>query len=140
MIKAEIQGTDSILKELDAIGKSIESGEVQKILRQSGQALVASARNMAPHRTGALRKSIGFINKNDKQYPLVVLIGIRQGFSRGKNNDPGKYGNILQQDSRSGQRRALKFMDMAMQINGAKVKENIERGLIELIEKSKKKI
>jgi hypothetical protein len=64
MIKAEIQGTDSILKELDAIGKSIESGEVQKILRQSGQALVASARNMAPHRTGTLRKSIGFINKN----------------------------------------------------------------------------
>jgi len=140
VIKIEIKGAEEQLKQLDHIVKALESGQVQKVLKRNGQTLVDSARNMAPHRTGALRKAIGFISKNDKAYPNVALIGIKHnsGAYQGGKSYPGKYGNILQTDSKISTRRAYKFMQMAMQINGNKVRDGIRDGLIKIIENKTK--
>ena len=139
MIKVDIKGAEEQLKQFDHIVQALQSGKVQQVLKRSGQTLIDSARNVAPHKTGALRKSIGYISKNDKQYPNIALIGIRHdsaAYSAGKSY-PGKYGNILQSDAKNSTRRAYKFMEMAMQINGNKVSDAIKAGLIQIIENPK---
>jgi hypothetical protein len=136
MIKMDVTGIEREVRRLYDIQKELDKGKVQQVLREQGQRIVDSARAIAPHKTGALRKAIGFIKKNDKKFPNVVLIGIQhdwKAYEAGKSY-PGKYGNILQTDGIQTARRANKFMNMALQINANAVQEGVVRGLEEIID------
>lgn len=137
MIKMDVTGIEREVRRLYDIQKELDKGKVQQVLREQGQRIVDSARAIAPHKTGALRKAIGFIKKNDKKFPNVVLIGIKhdgKAYQKGKSY-PGKYGNILQAEGLMTTRRANKFMNMALEINANAVQEGVVRGLEEIIDK-----
>lgn len=135
MTKIEgFENLDKMIKNLQYLDKN---ADIQGVLRTNGKRIVDSARNMAPHKTGALRKAIGFITRNDKRYRKTVLIGIRndvKAYNQGKNY-PGKYGNILQYDSFMGQRRAVQFMHAAFVMNKQAVIEGIKKGIQAKIDK-----
>lgn len=129
-----LENLDRMVKNLQFLDKN---ADIQGVLRTNGQRIVDSARNMAPHKTGTLRKAIGFITRNDKRFKKTVLIGIRhdiKGYDSAKSY-PGKYGNILQYDSFLGSRKAKQFMRMAFEINHAKVVEGIKKGIQAKIDK-----
>lgn len=137
MIKMDVTGLEREVRRLYDVQKELEKPKVQQVLREQGQRIIDSARAIAPHKTGALRKSIGFIKKNDKKFPNVVLIGIKhdsRAYEQGKSY-PGKYGNILQAEGLMTTRRANKFMQMALEINANAVQEGVVRGLEEIIDK-----
>ena len=136
----KLEGVEQELAKLTNIEKQLETGQVQAVLKTNGQRIIDSARNLAPHKrgTGKLRKSIGWVIKKDKQFRNSALIGIREGQAKkNRQNNPAIYGNILQADSISTKRRAVKFMQMALEINQNAVTEGIKKGLLNLITKNK---
>jgi len=137
MIGLKIEGQDKAVAQLDDIAKALDSGKVQGVLKTNGKRIIDSARAMAPHRTGTLKRAIGWISKSDKQFRNVALIGIKATKNKSGKNDPGKYGNIIQTDSRTGKRRANKFMQMALEINQNAVTEGIKKGLENIIKNPK---
>jgi hypothetical protein len=137
MIKMQIEGEEQVIAELDNIVKALDSGRVQGVLKTNGQRIIDSARAMAPHKTGTLKRAIGWISKSDKQFRNVALIGIKATKNKSAKANPGKYGNIIQTDSRTGKRRANKFMQMALEINQNAVTEGIKKGLENIIKNPK---
>ena len=77
----EIKGLSSLLKELDAAGKSLTYEEVKNIHREVSMPMINDMKAGAP--TSDIRESIGFITKKDDKYPKVTLIGPR--YSNGYN-------------------------------------------------------
>lgn len=142
MIKLEkIEGVDNLTHLMDELYDLEKNGIVQAILKTNGQRIVDSARNMAPHKTGTLRRAIGFVTKWDRRYLHTVLIGIKhdsKAYQAGRSY-PGKYGNILQYDGIKSSRKAVRFMKMALEINRAKVAEGIKKGLEKKIQEAKNK-
>lgn len=138
MIKVtEIQGFENLDKMIKNLQYLDKNADIQGVLRTNGKRIVDSARNMAPHKTGALRKAIGFITRNDKRYRKTVLIGIRndvKAYNKG-GSYPGKYGNILQYDSFLGARKAVQFMNAAFVMNKQAVIEGIKKGIQAKIDK-----
>lgn len=137
MIGLKITGKDEAIAQLDDIVKALDSGKVQGVLKTNGQRIIDSARAMAPHKTGTLKRAIGWISKSDKQFRNVALIGIKATKNKSAKANPGKYGNIIQTDSRTGKRRANKFMQMALEINQNAVTEGIKKGLENIIKNPK---
>jgi len=58
MAETNITGMAEVINSLQAMGKNIKTPKLQKVIRQSSQRIINTARTLAPVNTGDLRDSI----------------------------------------------------------------------------------
>lgn len=79
--RVHLDGFADLMKQLNALGKSISYEEINKIHESAAGHLILDMKAGAP--TSDIRESIGFITKNNAKYPGTTLIGPR--YSNGYN-------------------------------------------------------
>jgi HK97 gp10 family phage protein len=80
MAETNITGMAEAINSLQAMGKNIKTPKLQKVIRQSSQRIINTARTLAPVNTGDLRDSIGFITSKDSTNLDKALIGLRREY------------------------------------------------------------
>jgi len=80
MDETNITGMAEVINSLQAMGKNIKTPKLQKVIRQSSQRIINTARSLAPVNTGDLRDSIGFITSKDSTNLDKALIGLRREY------------------------------------------------------------
>jgi HK97 gp10 family phage protein len=80
MAETNITGMAEVINSLQAMGKNIKTPKLQKVIRQSSQRIINTARTLAPVNTGDLRDSIGFITSKDSTNLDKALIGLRREY------------------------------------------------------------
>jgi HK97 gp10 family phage protein len=80
MAETNITGMAEVINSLQAMGKNIKTPKLQKVIRQSSQRIINTARSLAPVNTGDLRDSIGFITSKDSTNLDKALIGLRREY------------------------------------------------------------
>ena len=80
MAETNITGMAEVINSLQAMGKNIKTPKLQKVIRQSSQRIINTARTLAPVNTGDLRDSIGFITTKDSTNLDKALIGLRREY------------------------------------------------------------
>lgn len=73
-MKTELKGLNNLIKQLEAMGKSIEGEDIQPILKIAAAPIVSAMQGKVRRRTGRLANSIKIMPFNPK-YPNSLLIG-----------------------------------------------------------------
>jgi len=134
-----VEGFKNIARKFKQVTTSQEA-QIYSIMRKAAEPIVTSAQSRANSRTGNLRTSIGFIERN-RRYKNMVLIGPRTyGGWKGQHAYlVGKGFKIQRYDGGVTIIPGNNFMGYALSQNLEAVKAQIEKGVFKLIEQQIKK-
>ena len=127
-----IEGMSEVINALEAIGVDIKTPKLQKVIRQSSQRIINTARTLAPVNTGDLRDSIGFITTKDSTNLDKTLIGLRKEYYNNYLGVMFEYGTAprIQSNGRyTGSLAPRPFMRPALDQNANAVTEEILKGV-----------
>lgn len=126
-----------LVRNLVEMGK-LNPKDVRHIVRNAGQRIVTDAKARAAF-SQSISRSIGFIRKNDGQYPTSVLIGPQYpGGNLAHFFEYGTAPRFAKGGQRRGQIKARPFMRPAFDGNVKGVDSEIKKNLMDLINKKAK--
>jgi len=133
-----VSGLQNIISKLKALTTSQEA-KVNAIVKNAAQPIINDAQSQINSRTGNLRASIGFIERN-KRYKSVVIIGPRTyGGWKGQHAYLIAGGwQRLKHDGSTTTVPGNDFMAKAFNQNATSVKNSIEQQLTALLKKQLK--
>lgn len=132
MADKNLTGMADVINALQAMGANIKTPKLQKVIRQSSQRIVNTAKSLAPVDTGDLRDSIGFITSKDNTNLDKALIGLRREYHNAYLGVMVEYGTAprFQENGRyTGQIPARPFMRPALDQNANAVTDEILKGV-----------
>ena len=132
MADKNLMGMADVINALQAMGANIKTPKLQKVIRQSSQRIVNTAKSLAPVDTGDLRDSIGFITSKDNTNLDKALIGLRREYHNAYLGVMVEYGTAprFQENGRyTGQIPARPFMRPALDQNANAVTDEILKGV-----------
>ena len=132
MADKNLTGMADVINALQAMGANIKTPKLQKVIRQSSQRIVNTAKSLAPVDTGDLRDSIGFITSKDNTNLDKALIGLRREYHNAYLGVMVEYGTAprFQDNGRyTGQIPARPFMRPALDQNANAVTDEILKGV-----------
>ena len=134
-----VEGLKNIARKFKQVTTSQEA-QIYSIMRKAAEPIVTSAQSRVNSRTGNLRASIGFIERN-RRYKNMVLIGPRTyGGWKGQHAYlVGKGFKIERYDGGVTIVPGNNFMGYALAQNAEAVKAQIEKDVFKLIEQQIKK-
>jgi hypothetical protein len=113
------------------------------MLKAQSLVIVQTARNLAPHDTGDLAKSIGFITGKDKSNKGKVLIGLRKEYYNNYLGPMYEFGTVARIQEKTGRYtgiiEARPFMRPALDQNAGRVTDGIISGVDKILAKLAKK-
>ena len=133
-----VKGLDNIINRFKSLASSNQK-QVYSILRDSAQPIVTDAQSLIPVKTGNLRTSVGFIERN-KRYKKAVIIGPRT-YGGWKGYHAHLIAKGWQRQRYDGGVTTVPgndFMTKAFNQNATSVKNNIEQQLSLLLKKQLK--
>ena len=132
MAETNVTGMAEVINALQAMGKNIKTPRLQKVIRQSSQRIINTAKSLAPVNTGDLRDSIGFITSKDSTNLDKALIGLRREYYNAYLGVMFEYGTAprFQKNGRyTAQITPHPFMRPAVDKNANAVTEEILKGV-----------
>ena len=134
MADTNVTGMAEVINALQAMGKNIKTPRLQKVIRQSSQRIINTAKSLAPVNTGDLRDSIGFITSKDSTNLDKALIGLRREYHNAYLGVMFEYGTAerFQKNGRHTgviSKAAHPFMRPALDQNANAVTEEILKGV-----------
>lgn len=134
MAETNITGMAEVINSLQAMGKNIKTPKLQKVIRQSSQRIINTARTLAPVNTGDLRDSIGFITSKDSTNLDKALIGLRREYYHAYLGVMFEFGTAerFQKNGRHTgviSKSAHPFMRPALDRNAANVTDEVIKGV-----------
>ena len=142
MAETNITGMAEVINSLQAMGKNIKTPKLQKVIRQSSQRIINTARSLAPVNTGDLRDSIGFITTKDSTNLDKTLIGLRKEYYNNYLGVMFEYGTAprIQSNGRyTGSLAPRPFMRPALDRNAANVTDEVIKGVDSMLRDLAKK-
>lgn len=142
MAETNVTGMAEVINALQAMGKNIKTPRLQKVIRQSSQRIINTAKSLAPVNTGDLRDSIGFITSKDSTNLDKALIGLRREYHNAYLGVMFEYGTAprFQKNGRyTAQITPHPFMRPAVDQNANAVTEEIIKGVDGLLRDLAKK-
>ena len=144
MAETNITGMAEVINSLQAMGKNIKTPKLQKVIRQSSQRIINTARTLAPVNTGDLRDSIGFITTKDSTNLDKALIGLRREYYHAYLGVMFEFGTAerFQKNGRHTgviSKSAHPFMRPALDRNAANVTDKVIKGVDSLLRDLAKK-
>jgi len=142
MAETNITGMAEVINSLQAMGKNIKTPKLQKVIRQSSQRIINTARTLAPVNTGDLRDSIGFITTKDSTNLDKTLIGLRKEYYNNYLGVMFEYGTAprIQSNGRyTGSLAPRPFMRPALDRNAANVTDEVIKGVDSMLRDLAKK-
>lgn len=136
MSETNVTGMAEVINALQAMGKNIKTPRLQKVIRQSSQRIINTAKSLAPVNTGDLRDSIGFITSKDSTNLDKALIGLRREYHNAYLGVMFEYGTAprFQKNGRyTAQITPHPFMRPAVDQNANAVTEEILKGVDEIL-------
>jgi HK97 gp10 family phage protein len=133
-----VKGLNNIVNRLKSLATSNEQ-QVYTVLKNSAQPIVTDAQSQIPVKTGNLRASVGFIERN-KRYKKAVIIGPRTygGWKGYHAHLIAKGWKRQRYDGQTTIVPGIDFMTNAFNRNATSVKNNIEQQLAALLKKQLK--
>lgn len=133
----KMEGMQELVRNLIEMGK-VDPKSVRHIVKNAGQRIISDAKARASF-SKSISKSIGFISKNDGQYPTSVLIGPQYpGGNLAHFFEFGTAPRFASGGRRRGQIKARPFMRPAFDANVKGVDSEIKKKLMDLINKKAK--
>jgi HK97 gp10 family phage protein len=141
--ESKMDGMPEIIEALKNMGVSLETKEMQDMLKREAQPIIETARRLAPNDTGNLRQSIQFITRMDKQNRTKVLIGPHGNWYNHYLGVMFEYGTVSRIQEKTGRYtgmiEARPFMRPALDQNAGKVTDGIINGVDKILAKLAKK-
>lgn len=95
----KIEGTDGLIAKLRTLDTKAQTW-INGALRKAARPIVQAAKPSAPVRTGALRRSLGFVVRKGRRGQGYAVIGARRGMGVELDNgmyvDPAKYAHLVE--------------------------------------------
>jgi HK97 gp10 family phage protein len=132
MAENNLTGMADVINALQAMGKNIKTPKLQKVIRNSSERIITTAKSLAPVNTGDLRDSIGFITSKDSTNLDKALIGLRREYYNAYLGVMFEYGTAprFQKNGRYTAHIApTPFMRPALDRNANAVTEDILKGV-----------
>ena len=132
MAENNLTGMADVINALQAMGKNIKSPKLQKVIRNSSERIITTAKSLAPVNTGDLRDSIGFITSKDSTNLDKALIGLRREYYNAYLGVMFEYGTAprFQKNGRyTASITPTPFMRPALDRNANAVTEDILKGV-----------
>jgi len=73
-MKNQVQGLAETIDALQKIGVEIDTEKLRADIRELARPVIDTAKSLAPHDSGQLASSIGFISNSDAKYKYTVMI------------------------------------------------------------------
>ena len=143
--QTKIDGLAETVRALQSMGQ-LDTKPIKSHLRKQGQKIIDTAKSRCP--STHVRDAIGFITKNESQYPTGVLIGIQSGKPSEGMTNPAlasvfEYGSVPRYTKDfqwRGQIAARPFMRPAYDQHRNAIKNDVENHLVEYIQKQGEKL
>lgn len=132
MAETNLTGMADVINALQAMGKNIKTPKLQKVIRNSSERIITTAKSLAPVNTGDLRDSIGFITSKDSTNLDKALIGLRREYYNAYLGVMFEYGTAprFQKNGRyTASITPTPFMRPALDRNANAVTEDILKGV-----------
>ena len=132
MAENNLTGMADVINALQAMGKNIKTPKLQKVIRNSSERIITTAKSLAPVNTGDLRDSIGFITSKDSTNLDKALIGLRREYYNAYLGVMFEYGTAprFQKNGRyTASITPTPFMRPALDRNANAVTEDILKGV-----------
>ena len=132
MAENNLTGMSDVINALQAMGKNIKTPKLQKVIRNSSERIITTAKSLAPVNTGDLRDSIGFITSKDSTNLDKALIGLRREYYNAYLGVMFEYGTAprFQKNGRyTASITPTPFMRPALDQNANAVTEDILKGV-----------
>lgn len=142
MAENNLTGMADVINALQAMGKNIKTQKLQKVIRNSSERIITTAKSLAPVNTGDLRDSIGFITSKDSTNLDKALIGLRREYYNAYLGVMFEYGTAprFQKNGRyTSSITPTPFMRPALDRNANAVTEDILKGVDSILAELAKK-
>jgi HK97 gp10 family phage protein len=138
-----IEGLAQTINALQKIGVEIDTEKLRTDIRTLAQPVVDSAKSLAPHDSGQLASSIGFISNSDAKYKYTVMIAPNLRSEHGYLALWYEFGGKAERFTKSGAHRGRipmhPFMRPAFDMHKNRIaeaiNENIRKRIIDLAKK-----
>jgi HK97 gp10 family phage protein len=138
-----VENIAEVCDALKNMGVELDNPELQRMLKAQSLVIIQTARNLAPHDTGDLAKSIGFITGKDKDNKTKVLIGLRKEYYNNYLGPMYEFGTVARIQEKTGRYTGIieprPFMRPALDQNAGRVTDGIINGVDKIIAKLAKK-
>lgn len=138
-----IQGLAETIDALQKIGVEIDTEKLRSDIRTISQPIIDTAKSLAPHNSGQLASSIGFISNSDAKYKYTVMIAPNLRSEHGYLALWYEFGGKSERFTKSGAYRGRipmkPFMRPAFDMHknriAQSINENIKKRIIDLAKK-----
>jgi HK97 gp10 family phage protein len=142
-MKNQVQGLAETIDALQKIGVEIDTEELRADIRELARPVIDTAKSLAPHDSGQLASSIGFITNSDAKYKYTVMIAPNLRSEHGYLALWYEFGGQSERFTKSGAHRGRipmqPFMRPAFDMHKNRISEaineNIRKRIIDLAKK-----